>query len=459
VPEKRAALAPSVSALRHDFLDDVIALEKFVETWNLALEPTMAAQCEELAARGFAFLALVYGGPGGAAATRTVRITDDTFPAVPLSLTATTGDPVPVTTYVFADSRTRLGPGAEMEVDGSGIVVGQNGRTNYAAELRSSLLDARGASWAIESAGHDLLFDGAHGPAGVDPTPDLASTYLRLAAAGDHFDTSDLPLAFIGLDPTSVWLTRMSGIVPPGTQGDDLAVTRRDAVPKSPFFALPKSAVACPRPDAGGGGPGGPPGGGTGEPIPPPSTGRPPPSHPPTVDPPSTPPPAAQPGPSVGLSCACSPGPGGPPPETDESCDGSDPGAPSDHDACDGAPEDDSDESRDGSAGDDSGSDSCDGDAPASDSDDSCGGGPSDASDGCSSGSSSDHGSDNCSAAPESRRSKRSLRVKGVRVRASVMTLTFAALALALRRATKRRERVSAALAPAPASDWESDHR
>jgi len=444
IVERQPPLDRSVRALRTELLGDVPALRTFAQNWGFELSPQMTTRCEEVASRGFLFLALVYGGPVDGSATRTLRITDDAFPWMPLYLSAAADDPLPVTAYVFADARTRLGSGPELEVDGARLSVAKDGTTNYGAELRALLLGTHGTSWAAETASHDALFEGAPGPAGAPRAPALAPTYFRLAAGDEHTDASDLSVALAGLDLTAAWLTRSSGIVAPHTFGDDLAVTRRDGERKSPFLVASGSPPVCPVPDGGRMVPEAGPGG-TIPPTPPPPS---PPSPPPPVTPPpSQPPYDSSPHVSAGMSCTCSPGPGQPAPASDdESCDGSDPGAASEPDeGCDGSPDDGSadtsGDSCDGSTDDsyDSGGDSCDGSSSSgSGSDDGCSSGSPDGNDGCSSTSSgSSQPSEGCSTAETTRHAKRARKTN--RTRTSVVTIGLAAVALVVRRASKRR--------------------
>ncbi|HMI89390.1 MAG TPA: DUF2330 domain-containing protein [Polyangiaceae bacterium] len=432
--ERRPSRGSGVPPLRTALLDDVPALRAFAQSWGLELTPEMEGRLGEVTERGFALLALVYSGPPSATATRTVRITDDAFPWVPLLLTVAGDDPIEVKTFVLAETRTRLGPGPELEIDGARISMTKDGATNYAAELRSALLGARGASFVAEAAGHDLLFEGARGPANLEPSPALAPAYFRLAGGDDHNDASDLALALSGLDLSAVWLTRMSGIVPPRAFGDDLAVTRRDAQRLSPFLVASGAPPSCPTPDGGRVGPGGGPGGTVGPPYPPPSS---PPLPPPTYPPRDLPPPT-----SVGMSCSCAPGSAPPEPTSgDESCDGSDPGAADEPDeGCDGSADDSSGDSCDGSADDsyDGSDDGCDGSSSSgSGSEGGCSSGAPESGDGCSSDSTGR--SEGCSTAPSARSSTRARRAKGNRTRISVMTVALAAVGLVLRRATKRR--------------------
>jgi hypothetical protein len=437
VVERRAPLAPSVPSLHQAVVTDVAALREFADQWGFALPDETAARVEEITARGFALLVLVYGGPTDATATRTVRISDDVVPAVPLFLTSAGDAPLSITTYVVADTRTRLGPGEELEVGGTNLAVTQDGATNYAAALRAALLASRGESWAVESAGRELLFDGVRGPSGAAWSPGVAPTYANLAAQSDRTDVSDLDRALSGIDRTAAWLTRASGVVRPHTYGDDLPLTRRDPAFQSPFVAA-SAGPACTAPE-GGVGPGGRPTNPGGPP-----TGTDPRPEPPAPDPtvPSSPPyrpypPSTQ---SVGVACACAPGgPASNPPPSDESCDGADPAdpPPPDADDCDGSADDGyaEDESCAGSSssgyddGEDCASSSSSGSSSSEDCSSSSG---DDGEDGCSSGSSSS--SDECSTA-------RPARAKHARskTRLSPVVMGLAAIALVARRWSRQR--------------------
>ncbi|MET0591895.1 MAG: DUF2330 domain-containing protein [Polyangiaceae bacterium] len=418
VTESRRALAPSAPSLHRAVFDDVTALRAFAESFGFAIDAETASRMGELVERGSSLLVLVYGGPVDATTTRTVRISDDALPAVSLSLTGGGEMPISVTAYVFADTRTRLGPGSEIEIDGAQIAVTQARATNYAAALRTALLASNGERWAIETAAHELVFEGVPGPAGAAWSPGVAPTYTRWAAQADRTDASDLNDALFGLDPAKVWLTRASGIVPARAFGDDLAITRRENDFKSPFLAANAGPATCPAVDGGGARPGGRPT----NPGYPPGTDPPlPPRDPDPPVPPSTPPyPVGST--NVGVSCACAPGgPATAPPPGDESCDGGDPTGP-EADDCAGSPDD-------AYAGDDS----CDGGGSSSGSSDSCDGSSSGGSDSCDGGSSSS--SDECSTA----RGTRGRRSSGAKPRVSVVVLGLAAVALVWRRAARQR--------------------
>jgi hypothetical protein len=430
VTESRGTLAPSTPSLHRAVLADLPALRAFAASFAFAIDAEIALRVDELVQRGFSLLVLVYGGPSDSRTIRTVRISDDAPPAVSLFLTGPSDTAVPVTAYVFADSRVRLGAGSELEIDGARLAVTQGGASNYAAALRVALLAANGERWAVEAAAHELVFDGIAGPPGASASPALAPTYARWAARADRTDVSDLDEALRGLDPASLWITRASGIVPAHAFGDDLALTRRDNAFQSPFLAASSDPSQCPTPEGGVGGPGGRP---TNPGTPP---GTDPPLPPREPDPPPTAPRYRGSTTSVGVSCACAPsGPAAPPPG-DESCDGSDPNAPP-ADDCDGSADDSytDDDSCDGSA-DSSGGESCDGSTPSSSGSTSssgsgCSGEP-EGDDGCGSGSSSSSSSDECSTA----RGTGGRRSKGAKPRVSVIVLGLAATALALRRAS-----------------------
>ena len=112
---ERAHLA-SASALDATVLADASAVRTFAQAWGFALSPELEDRATILESRGFRFLALVYAGDLRGAVTRTVRITDDAFPSVPLFMTLGVDVPVRVTAFLLGDQRARLGAGVELQL-------------------------------------------------------------------------------------------------------------------------------------------------------------------------------------------------------------------------------------------------------------------------------------------------------------------------------------------------------
>jgi len=473
--EGPTTLTPSVRALDVALLDDPAALRAFAASWGFELPAAVDNRFRTLSERGFRLIALVYGGAADREFTRTVRITDDAFPAVPLFMTLGIDEPIDITAFLMGADRYRVGKGSEIELDPDRILFLRDGSTNYATMLGERLADARGESWVLETAGHRLLFEGMWGPSGTDPSPPLVTTYLARAAAYGDTDgypscvtaiqrlaamtgrvgracaagslatvqgsggecsestapdeiaagvlrcgpaAADLALALSGLELSTTWLTRVRGIVPAHEFGDDLAATTDPGPPKSPFLLATHSEIGCSStssPDGGSSGP---------TPVPP---GLAPPVAPPNptvvpdptgmiVDPGE---PATE---GLSLSCSCSPA-APESAESNDSCDRSDSSSSGSDEGCDGAPEDDSNTDEEGCDSSDSGS--------SSDADDGCDGDSGSSDDGCDTSSGSSSSSESKCNVP--RRSRRG------RSRTSLVTLAFAAILLPLRRLGRRR--------------------
>jgi hypothetical protein len=405
--ERSTQHEPTTAALHVTPVDDVAALRAFAAEWALDLPLETADRFEALATRGFSFVALVYGATADRTITRTVRVTDDSFPAVPLFLTSgpASQSAVRVAAFLVAESRTRLGGDAEMEIDPAAISFSDGGTTNYDDVLFADLLARGGRSWVVEASDHALLFDGVRGPGSAGTSAPLVPTYFERARAyGD--ETGDPDLAFAGLDPSTAWITRVAGVVPAREFGDDLAVTMTANAPKSPFLE-PRASPACVAPvDAGlpppmppPGPPGGPPPGsttgtGTGED---------------TIDRPGAPPSSSIVVESEG-SCSCSPG-AGDDTSSEGGCDGSSDSNDSSDDGCDGSTDSSKDSSHDGCSGDSTHDSNKDGG-------------------GCDSSGSSSGSDEKCAVARHKRRG---------RSHTSVFGFALAAAALSVRRLTRRR--------------------
>jgi hypothetical protein len=455
--ERPTAHEPSAPALHVTDIDGVAHLHSFAQEWAFDLPAAIEERFATLEGRGFHFVAMVYGGAVDRVLTRTVRVTDDAFPAVPLFLTSgpSSARAVRIAAFFIAETRARVGSGSEEELDAKGVSFA-DGKTNYDQVLLSELSVHRGASWIVEASDHAFFFGGARGPAGTEPTPPISETYVaRAADYGDPLD--DLSLSLSGLDSTKAWITRVAGIVPEREFGDDLAVTLGAAQAKSPFVVAGRTA-SCPVPEAGA--PSMPPvspGPDAGPSPPPPpimtTTGTGSSEGPPRGTPPRGTSPGQGPAPageaiesgSDGFGCSCSWADDGS--GSGDSCDHSDSTDSSSSDGCSGSSDDSSDSSSDGC---DSSSDSSD----SSDDGGGCGSSSSDSSDdsgGCDSsgsGSSSSDSSDSgggcdssSSSSDSSSDSKCAVtrRPHRRRSRTSAFAFAIAAIVLPLRRLGRAR--------------------
>jgi hypothetical protein len=427
---------PTAAALHVATVAGADELRAFAKDWGLEVPAETASRFEVLEGRGFSFVGLVYGGSSDRTLTRTVRVTDDAFPAVPLFLTSAPASKTAlrVAAFLVAESRTRVGSGEEREIDPRAVSFGDGGATNYDELLLADLLAHGGKSWVVEAADHALLFDGVRGPAGAGTIAPLVATYRERAAAyGDQTDDPDLALT--GLDPSATWITRVAGIVPAREFGDDLAVTMTTSTPQSPFVV----AGGGSRCDAGAEG------GFVGPPVMPPPTSPDAGSSGPDFPPGSTTtggvttggqdPVAGGAYPVSGdVSCACSPGAsdgteGDSCSRSDQGdssssggCDGSASDSTDDSDGCDASSSDSSDDGGgcDGGGSDDTSGDGCSGDGSGDSSGDGAG---------CDSGSSSDSDA-KCGVARHKRRG---------RTRTSAVAFALVAIVFPLRRLTRPR--------------------
>ena len=216
-------------------IENPVELRATANGWGLSVPADIEDRLEILHGRGFRFVVLLYGGSADRKVTRTIRVTDDSFPAVPLLLTAAPSNhAVEVTAFLVGPTRARVGAGVEKEIDPRLVSFSDAGSTTYEAALLGELALHRGASWVVEASDHAFLFDGVGGPAGVAKTEPLVRTYFERATAYAQ-PSDDLGLALTGLDPGAAWITRTAGIVPARELGDDLAVTMTANQPKSPF--------------------------------------------------------------------------------------------------------------------------------------------------------------------------------------------------------------------------------
>jgi hypothetical protein len=392
---------PTQRSLHDAVIEDTNALRAFARDWALELPVEVESRFEDLHTRGFSLAAFLYAGPAGGGFTRTVRITDDSFPAVPLFMTLGTKSPVEITAFLIGAARARLGAGPEIEIDPTSVRLAKDGSTNYPSVRAERLLAAAGESWVIEASESDLFTNGARRPGGVELTPAVVPTYdQRAASYGDS--NSDPTLALHGQDSSKLWVTRAVGIVAQGGFGDDVAVTLAPGVSKSPFLV---TMVDC-NPAAM---------------IPPPvMTVQPPPQL--TKPAPSGvrhDPPSVQEPVYVETTVVDAPPPQ--PVEVSGSCDGSPQSQPqetssdsSSDDSCDSSSDSSSNQSDDG----------CDSSSSSSSSDSGS------SSDGCGSSSSSSSSSD-CSVARRARRH---------RSRTSLFAWAICAVLLPLRRVTRKRE-------------------
>lgn len=216
--------------------------------------PDLEARIGLLYRSGWRLLALELGASSTVSTSRTLRVTDDGGPVLPLAITG--GASVRVTAFT-------IGPGVASvprvaEIDPSDLRWGSSG-SNYEA-LRRALVEEGGA-WLREVASHDVVFEGTRSPgveipSVVDAYFDAGPCWDDVRATGRRMDVAasseltcakrpDLALALSGLAPRRAVLTRWSAAVREGSFASNVVFEFSDASPqRAPLFRA-SSYEAC----------------------------------------------------------------------------------------------------------------------------------------------------------------------------------------------------------------------
>lgn len=268
-------------------LADAAEARAYADALGVTIPASMTSRLASLSAEGYRFVVASYVSLADGDRLAGLRIVDDAPPALPLLLTRAGSEAVKLTAFVIGEGRAAFGTGASLDLDPASLVWKANGRSTY-AEARDSLLEAapRG-SFFIESAGHDLVFAAMAVPKSLRPIPSLVGAYLsRAAAYGEATDAAacvgsisalanrlervalacaegalvsdeecvesprfgeiapralrcgeadELALAFSGLRPADVVLTRAIGFLKAHELGDDVPVSLADEPELSPL--------------------------------------------------------------------------------------------------------------------------------------------------------------------------------------------------------------------------------
>ena len=122
---------PTERSLESTIIDDVPALRAFASARALELSPEIEHRFEALQERGFSLAAFLYAGPASGGFTKTVRVTDDSFPVVPLFMTLGVKVPVRATAFLIGSARARVGRGPEIEINPASVSFASNGASDY----------------------------------------------------------------------------------------------------------------------------------------------------------------------------------------------------------------------------------------------------------------------------------------------------------------------------------------
>jgi hypothetical protein len=156
---------------------DAVSLQSFVTGAGFAIPPDLATALEPVFARGAVF-ASTYAT--ASQPVHTVRVVDSGPPLLPFALTGAQ-DSTPATAFVMASAGATAGS-APLTLDPSLVTWIGDGDSNL-AQARDQLLDPwQGTRWLTESAAPGLLFEGAVTGSGA-PLPSVLGQYFSLASA------------------------------------------------------------------------------------------------------------------------------------------------------------------------------------------------------------------------------------------------------------------------------------
>jgi len=235
------------------------------------VSPSAASRIHETYAAGTALVSVELDAFPHLGTTATLRVSDDGPALLPLALTGSAEAATRVTAFILGEGTATL-PGS-MDLRRSELLWEMYGSSF--AELRAGVLaKGAGSTWLRETATRETLFE-PRVVRGSEVVPSLAATYFSratgsaklaceqsAAAAGANVGVAgracapgalgrvgggtecspsagavdpsaftcgagvdDLALAFSGLSPSSVVVTRFAGVVPRGHLGSDVAIT------------------------------------------------------------------------------------------------------------------------------------------------------------------------------------------------------------------------------------------
>jgi hypothetical protein len=278
VPLAPNSIAPSTSPvsgspIETGLLFDVASVNTFVSGAGYAVPSELTATLDAAFASGVALAAFVYASAGLRA--HTLRITDDGVASFPLGLSASSAGDVPVTSFVVGSTREAAGSWT-LTVNPADVLWQADGQSTYLAVRSAEIEQGQGEGWLVEDTAQGLLFQdtplpavggalpsvlgqyytlaSSYGDTANDPsvctaaataTQSEASTYASACPAGALLvvpgmspcvvndpdaiavdplacgaSAEDAAIAVAALSPQSIWVTRLDGIVTPGSASE-----------------------------------------------------------------------------------------------------------------------------------------------------------------------------------------------------------------------------------------------
>ena len=195
--------------------DDPAALQTWLSDNGYALPADVKPIVDAYVVEGFGFLALKLVPGQGVDSMRPVRVTSPgAGPVLPLRMVAAgTGAITPVTLWVFGEGRYEAANAPNVKLDESALVWDWDSqKSNYAEVVQKQLAASKNKGWLVEAGEPASTF------AYTSPLTSLVESDPSHSGYGDPNDPMSDPVAeaqadvdtlFAGIDPSSLWVTRL----------------------------------------------------------------------------------------------------------------------------------------------------------------------------------------------------------------------------------------------------------
>ena len=243
--------------------DDPAALQTWLSDNGYALPADVKPIVDAYVVEGFGFLALKLVPGQGVDSMRPVRVTSPgAGPVLPLRMVAAgTGAITPVTLWVFGEGRYEAANAPNVKLDESALVWDWDSqKSNYAEVVQKQLAASKNKGWLLEAGEPTSTYQYS------DPLTALAQTDASHSGYGDPNDPASDPVAeaqadvntlFAGIDPGSLWVTRLHAELSRDALAADLQLgVAADQSPVNRYHVTPKTTGTqpmCPPIDCGGG--------------------------------------------------------------------------------------------------------------------------------------------------------------------------------------------------------------
>ncbi len=233
--------------------DDPAALETWLSDNGYALPADVKPIVDAYVVEGFGFLALKLVPGQGVDSMRPVRVTSPgAGPVLPLRMVAAgTGAITPVTLWVFGEGRYEAANAPNVKLDESALVWDWDSqKSNYAEVVQKQLAASKNKGWLVEAGEPASTF------AYTSPLTSLVESDPSHSGYGDPNDPMSHPVAevqadvdtlFAGIDPSSLWVTRLHAELSKDALAADLQLgVAADQSPVNRYHVTPKTTGTQP---------------------------------------------------------------------------------------------------------------------------------------------------------------------------------------------------------------------